>query len=87
MTNKNWSDIGNPDIGLTIGDPNIGLTVGDSNIGLIVSQDALKDDFYKKHKRLTKKQLTDAMYELEIENIGLRVKVGIYDDIFKVDEK
>ena len=84
MKSKDWLDIGDPDIGLTIGDPNIGLTVGDPNIGLTVSRDALKDDFYKRHKRLTKKQLTDAMYELEVENIGLNVKMGVYDDMFNL---
>lgn len=65
-----------------IGDPNIRLTVGDPNIALTVSQEGLKDDLYRRSKRFTKKQLTDMICELEMENEGMKWKLLVYESLF-----
>lgn len=55
--------------------------IDDPVVGLTVSLEALKDKHYKKYKHLTKRQLTDLLYELEAENTGLGVKLNIYETL------
>lgn len=58
------------------------LSTEDQSMGLcMVSLEALKDKYYEEHKHLTKRQLTDVLFELEVENTGLGVKLHLYETL------